>query len=210
MSSQKTNDNNLTEKQEVSDSQAYVNPDHNNSVVGKLEDDEAVNDIVENIFRRNHLELVSYIKGRVGVDADSAQELAQETFIALTKHVKSGAPIEHERGLIYKIAKTKIIDFYRHNNARKMDSYVELMEDTAVSKDFEHDRVIAGRQQLKQLKQVVLTLPPKCQMVFVMRAFEEMSCGDIAKRCGISVSMVEKHLTKAYGRIREHYANEAD
>ena len=62
--------------------------------------------------------------------------------------------------------------------------------------------ILFGREQLEHLEQAVLKLPPKCQKVFVLRAFENMSHKQIATQCGISKSMVEKHLSKAFKLIR--------
>lgn len=169
----------------------------------KKVDDASVNRQIDLLFRKYHKPLMSFLRNQCGHDDEIAKEVAQETFIALARHIKAGGPLDHERGLIHKIAKTKLVDYHRRSAVRMQSAHDDLDDHRPESKAPSHERVIESEERLALLEQIVLDLPPKCQQVFVLRAFEEMKYDEIAVRCGISQSMVEKHLNKAFKIVRE-------
>ena len=57
------------------------------------------------------------------------------------------------------------------------------------------------RQQLARATAVLLELPERTRVIFVLRRLEGMRLNDIAKRLGISVSAVEKHMQRAITHI---------
>jgi RNA polymerase sigma factor (sigma-70 family) len=46
-------------------------------------------------------------------------------------------------------------------------------------------------------------LPERCREVYLLHRFDGLSYAQIATQCGVSVSMVEKQMTKAIKRIAE-------
>jgi RNA polymerase sigma-70 factor (ECF subfamily) len=67
--------------------------------------------------------------------------------------------------------------------------------------DFSPERVLLGKEALVRATAVLLELPERTRMVFVMRRLEGMRYLDIAARLGISVSAVEKHMTRAMAHL---------
>src|SRR3546814_10782042 len=63
------------------------------------------------------------------------------------------------------------------------------------------DLAIQQAQQQAWLRQAMLSLPPRCRQVFVLVRIDGLSQGEVARRCGISVKTVEKHLAV---RSEEH------
>ena len=59
------------------------------------------------------------------------------------------------------------------------------------------ERELAAAQDLDVLYQTIQALPPKCQQVFLLSRVHCMTYPQIAKHCGISVKMVEKHISHA-------------
>ena len=59
---------------------------------------------------------------RFNVDKETAKDIVQDTFLALTKYLSGGSELDHEKALIYKIAKNKLIDLSRKKNILSFDS----------------------------------------------------------------------------------------
>ena len=50
---------------------------------------------------------------------------------------------------------------------------------------------------MNQLLALIDNLPPRCKEAFVLYKFEGLSHAEIAKKMGISINMVEKHIINA-------------
>jgi RNA polymerase sigma-70 factor (ECF subfamily) len=59
------------------------------------------------------------------------------------------------------------------------------------------ERELSAEQDLALLYDVIEGLPPKCRQVFLLSRVKLMTYPEIAKHCGISVKMVEKHISHA-------------
>jgi len=162
----------------------------------------AKNATVEQLYRKYQNVLVSYLAKQYSADVDLAQEIVQEVFISVKKHVDKGGNIDNEKALIFKIAKNKMID-YRRRRGNQLGCHVPLEEELFTSDAPNQEQLLIQHQQLDMLEQVILQLPPRCQEVFVLRVFENKKHEEISEICGISKSMVEKHLCKAFKRIRQ-------
>jgi len=60
----------------------------------------------------------------------------------------------------------------------------------------------------KTIEQIIQSLPPKCQAVFLMSRFEGKKNQEIAEQLNISVKAVEAHITKALDRLRKRINKE--
>jgi RNA polymerase sigma-70 factor (ECF subfamily) len=69
--------------------------------------------------------------------------------------------------------------------------------------DFSPEHVLLGRERLARATAVLLELPERTRVIFVLRRLEGMKYLDIAARLGISVSAVEKHMERAVARLME-------
>lgn len=135
---------------------------------------------------------------------ETAADIVQETY----QRMMSGnlwQQAENPRALMHRIAANLATDHERRQSVR--DRYVDdvdVIGDELPSVDsIDPEQIYAGRQRLDALVEAVNRLPPKCQAVFVLRKFEDMSHGEIAERLGISRNMVEKHLRNALQKLQQ-------
>lgn len=161
---------------------------------------------VDSLFRRNESDLKAYVKSRLGhstaVDVD---DIVQEAFLRITTQREAERP-ENPRGFLFRIARNLVFDTLRRNRVRR--NYVESQaagpgsqRRTEEVKSAENEASV--REELAIVIAAIDELPPQCRRVFLLQRQEDLSYADIAERLDISVSMVQKHMSKALRRLYE-------
>lgn len=67
----------------------------------------------------------------------------------------------------------------------------------------------SDRQELKIVLDALAQLPPQCRKVLVMRRIEGVAPRDVAKKLGLSLSTVEKHLARGLLLLSEYLVGES-
>ncbi len=90
----------------------------------------------------------------------------------------------------------------RGRRQRREKAMLELVASSEPASDRIHpERVLSGKQELRIVLQAIEALPPRCREAFALHRFEMMNYAAIARRMGVSTSMVEKHIAEAMRRI---------
>lgn len=146
----------------------------------------------EDFVRTQYRALVKFLRRRNSVE--DAEDIAQESIISLLGYREKGQ-VSDWRPLLYRIAVNHSIKRARreapHRNGSGID--IEYVADAAASPE---ERVEQAQRE-QRLQEAILGLPTKCRKVYLLRHGYGLSHAQIAKRCGISTKMVEKHLATA-------------
>ena len=121
---------------------------------------------------------------RIVQDRDAARDVVQEVFIRLWH---GRAALQISRSLKAYLHRAAVYGALHHLEKTQRIKRVPL-------------------QSVAALAAAVDALPPMCRTVFVLSRHDELSNTQIADCLGVSVKAVEKHLTKALGRLREAVA----
>jgi RNA polymerase sigma factor (sigma-70 family) len=157
--------------------------------------------LFEAAFREHHAALIQYLRHRVGNEAD-ARDIAQETYLRLLRY-RENQDLDSLKALLFRISTNLVAMRARTARTQRWADHQALDEELALpANDPSVERHVTGEQQLDRLMRAIESLPPKCQQVFVLSRFHDMSYPEIAARCGISVKMVEKHIAKALAICR--------
>lgn len=144
--------------------------------------------------------LVQFLRRRTASEQD-AEDAAQESMARLLRYTRT-EPASSWKPLLYRIATNVAHDQRRVATSRCDDKRVPL-EDTELSADTPTPEEQAScDQQIARLSQAILELPAKCQRVYLLKRVHGLSRAQIARRCGISVKTVEKHLATALAQLR--------
>lgn len=138
---------------------------------------------VEEAYREHGNWLLAFLRRRFG--QQDAEDLAQETYV---RAVSSGAAIRNPRAFLARIALNAARDQIRRRKARP----ILVREDSSPLAMAE-----ASQTEALLLKQAIKSLPPQLQTVFLLSRFCGLTYEEIARRCGISVTTVERRMTKA-------------
>lgn len=134
-------------------------------------------------------------------DKDEAENLAQEAFINLWQNRKDIQSINGIQSFLYTYAKSKCLNFIRHNKVKdkfKNDllNHKERELDIEVLNSIQFDTL-----ELTELERIINEsindLPPKTREVFIKKRFENKKNAEIAEEMQVTLKAVEAHMTKA-------------
>lgn len=143
-----------------------------------------------------HPELLRYLHSRVASEVD-ADDIVQETLVRLLRY-RGDPQIQDVRLMLFRIANNVLTDYYRRNERHHLGDHVALdLARPLQAPDRPHVDRVADEQVLDRLMRAIARLPPKCRLAFTLSRFDALPHKEIARRMGVSVKMVEKHLARA-------------
>jgi len=130
-----------------------------------------------------------------------AEEMVQDLFVRLLRRADL-LSLENVDGYVFEAAANMARDRGRYQQARGQGRHVEIDDLVADSEAPGAEQIVAGKQRLKKMLTALNALPPRARQVVILRRFENLTYLQIARRMGISVSAVEKHMTRAMTALR--------
>jgi RNA polymerase sigma-70 factor (ECF subfamily) len=132
---------------------------------------------------------------RYVISPQDIDDVSQETFLRAYK-AEQEKEIEHPKAFLFRIAINLMLSEFSRK-ARKITDYIEDYEDSEelLNTDNLESNVMA-QQKLGIYCEAVASLPTQCRRVVIMKKVYAMQNKEIARRLDLSVSTVEKHLTK--------------
>ena len=150
---------------------------------------------VQETIRRHHSALLSFLRQRLRISHD-ADDVAQESYIRMMQYDGSRG-IRSPSSMLYRIAINVANDLGRSELARRASDQRSIDDLELVSELPSAERELGARQELELLQDVIARLSPKCRRVFLLSRAQLMTYPEIALHCGISLKMVEKHISRA-------------
>lgn len=150
---------------------------------------------VQDTIRRYHDSLLRFLRQRLRVKEDAA-DIAQEAYIRMMQY-EGSTKIQSPSSMLFRIAINVANDLCRAEAARQVSEQIPLDGLELASPQPAAERQIAAEQDLEILYDAIEHLPPKCRQVFLLSRAQRMTYPQIAAHCGISVKMVEKHISHA-------------
>ena len=143
--------------------------------------------------------LASFIRSRVGND-DDADDILQEVFIRIHRHLCSQQDWEKPDAWFYQIARNLIIDHYR---SRK--ELVEVPENLPTEPDLpeeDPEAVLA-----LSLSEMVNELPEPYRQALILTEYQGLSQKELAESQGISLSGAKSRVLRAREKLRDMLLN---
>jgi RNA polymerase sigma-70 factor (ECF subfamily) len=105
--------------------------------------------------------------------------------------------------MLFRIAVNVANDHGRAAVARHRKRHAQIEDVELTSELPSAEREVLASQTLDLLLETIDQLPPKCKQVFLLSRASDMTYPEIAAHCGISVKMVEKHISRAIAACLE-------
>jgi RNA polymerase sigma-70 factor (ECF subfamily) len=147
---------------------------------------------------RRHSQGVINVVYRLCGDAQLAEDSAQEAFIQAWLKLSTYRPHTSLRNWLYRIAVNIAIDALR----KEKHLADELSERLATSEPTP-EVMLTSQERANWVQKAVLSLPPACRAVLVLREYEDLSYQEIASTLNIPIGTVMSRLNYARTLLRE-------
>ena len=128
------------------------------------------------------------------------EDMVQDVFMRLLNRGNI-ANVDWLAGYVFQTASSVLRDRLRRHRSQHVADYCPFDPETHGDVDFSPERVLLGREQLAQLRAILLELPERSRAVFILRRIEGMRYQDIAAQFKVSVSSIEKDMLRATRHI---------
>lgn len=154
---------------------------------------------------RNYRERLYWHVRRFTCSHEDTDDLLQEIFIKVWAALPSFREDARLFTWIYRIATNEALNYVRRSRI-KAAIQMESLERVMVSR-IDDDPSFDGTALQRELHKAILRLPPKQQLVFNMRYFDDMTYEEISEVTGTSVGALKASYHFAYQKIKEELEN---
>ena len=159
------------------------------------------NEVILRLYDCEHLSLLRYLV-LLGIAEAVAQEIVQEVFLRLHRHLHADGDRTSLRAWLYRVA---------HNLARNEQSAARsrntaALDEAAVAARASHDHspesAFLYREREERVRSAVALLPPNQRECLLLRA-QGMKYREIALVLELSISAVAEHVQRGLKRLKE-------
>ena len=137
-------------------------------------------------------------------DKGIVEDLAQDIFVRLWERREQINITSSLGAYLHRMAVNEALTYIR----RQKKFQINDIDDTDFKAN-EHstDEVMAGNELKANIAAAISQLPPRCQLIFKMSRYEEMTYKQIGEKLDISVKTVENQMGKALKILRDLLQN---
>jgi RNA polymerase sigma-70 factor (ECF subfamily) len=159
-------------------------------------------DLLVYLFDELRAPLFCYLR-RIGLSTEDSEEIVQETFLRLFKHLLEEGREENLRGWAYRVAHNLAIDGYRRQrrltpkSAQEWAEMGELLIDRAPSPE----ELLIGKEEIAVVNRAISSLSHRQWQCLFLR-MEGFRYREIGERLGMKVSTVAELLQRAMEKLQ--------
>ena len=151
--------------------------------------------------------IYSLVFNQVDGDRDAAQDIVQETFLAVSKSAGKFRGQSKVYTWLYSIANKKVADFYRRR--KREAKYQTVSADSQIDLEAIPDAGTMDSEEKSQAVQATLSsLPLHYRQVLILKYVEEMPVIEISQVMGRSPKSIEGLLARARQQLRDRLAKQ--
>jgi RNA polymerase sigma-70 factor (ECF subfamily) len=145
---------------------------------------------------RQHQAMVFSIGWHFLRDRTLAEEIAQEVFLSLHRHLGEMESPAHVLNWLRKVASNRALDAVRLRSRRPLVSLEDTPEPVSLAST-------ADPMLGEALRKLVAALPERSRMVVILRYQEDLDPSEIAEMLGMPVGTVKSQLQRALALLRD-------
>lgn len=149
-----------------------------------------------------HQSMVFSLAMRMTGDRGLAEEIAQDVFLEMDRHLGRIESAEHARFWLRRVTMSRAADALRRRKVRGIPLWVRIEENHAVQAE-EQSSPLGAR-----LERLLNTLPEAQRAALVLRYQEDLTPEEIAATLGAPLATVKSHLQRGLKLLRAKAASQ--
>jgi len=147
-------------------------------------------------YREHQQELCRYATSKFGLTPAEAEDVVQAAFARFAPLADTDE-VENVRAFLYRAVNNASIDLLRRHQVRR--SFAQSVEGDPEREidSVGPERIAVGRQLLGLISRTLWKMPHKRRRLLLMNRVDGLSYAEIARREGLSATVVKKHVAKA-------------
>ncbi|MBP9925394.1 MAG: RNA polymerase sigma factor [Cyclobacteriaceae bacterium] len=155
-----------------------------------------------NLLVRTYQQRVYWHVRKMVIDHDDADDLTQEVFIKVHKHIGSFREDAQLFTWIYRIATNECLTFLNKKRRRFFLPLEDVGKELSSRLDISSD--ISGEDIQIKLQKALFKLPDKQRLVFNMKYFDELSYEDMSEITKTSVGALKASYHHAVKKVEDY------
>ena len=164
----------------------------------------------QELAERYHTRLLNFIYRTIG-DRDRAEDLVQETFVRVYRHLHRYDPTKKFSTWIYTIASNLAKNELRNRSRNPMVLFQAIKKNWEADhrplqwedSTYSPDDLFRKRHLREQVEKAVAELPEHHRVVFVLREMEGKTYDEISDITGVTLGTVKSRLNRARNRFAQ-------
>jgi len=137
---------------------------------------------------------------------EDAEDILLDVFTAILGHkYLSGLTPEHQKALLWRIARNKLIDVGRYRSRRPSISIEPMINELFADAEQEPEEELLRLEEYAHLRALLQTLSPIQQKILKLRFVHEHHSPEIALLVGKSETAVRTTISRALNQLRKLY-----
>lgn len=158
------------------------------------------------VLVREYTEPLYWQLRRMVVDHDDANDLLQNTFVKAWLNIDSFQGHSKISTWLYRIAINEALTFLSKQANMPLQSIDD--DEASTAYQLEADEFFDGNELQARLQEAIHTLPPKQQLVFNIKYFDEMKYEDMSEILGTSVGALKASYHLAVKKIAAYFEDD--
>jgi len=160
----------------------------------------------ELLFFKFHGRLVVFSQKFTG-NLLASQDIVQDAFIALWEKRDSVEIIESPKAYLFQAVRNRSLNYIRNTNIHNaVEQELSLKFETAEKNLYSNPNdpfiSLLELELQDKIDKTISSLPDKCGQVYKLSRYKGLKNSEIAEMFGISMKMVEKHISRALRILR--------
>lgn len=161
---------------------------------------------IQELFYKYHGRLVLFANKFTG-DIQVSQDLVQDAFLKLWEKAEIRSTIESPKAYLFKAVRNNCLNHHRHISIKQsveeqLSSKIDAQEQLVYSGLEDPMYSLLEMEMEEKVQNIIKSLPERCREVYKLSRYSFLKNKEIADKLGISVKMVEKHISKALTILR--------